>query len=146
MASFVFNIALGRERTFAELGAASDALIAIPLETSGIESDATLRDKADVAALVSGATNEQTTMGRVTLTNVTVTVDNTNDRVNIDCDDLVWAGATGNPISAIVIAYDSDTGAGTDANIVPLSKHDFVATPDGTSITATVADFCRPTG
>lgn len=146
MASFVFNIALGRERTFAELGAASDALIAIPLETSGIESDATLRDKATVADLVSGATNEQTTMGRVTLSNVTVTVDNTNDRVNIDCDDLVWAGATGNAISAIVIAYDSDTGAGTDANIVPLSKHDFAATPDGTSITATVADFCRPTG
>lgn len=146
MASFVFNIALGRERTFAELGAANDALVAIPLETSGIESDATLRDKDDVAALVAGATNEQTTMGRVTLTNVTVTVDDTNDRVNIDCDDLVWSGATGNPISAIVIAYDGDTTGGTDANIVPLTKHDFAATPDGTTITATVADFCRPTG
>jgi hypothetical protein len=146
MASFVFNIALGRERTFAELGAANDALVAIPLETTGIESDATLRDKDDVAALVAGATNEQTTMGRVTLANVTVTVDDTNDRVNIDCDDIVWSGATGNPISAIVIAYDSDTTGGTDANIVPLTKHDFAATPDGTSITATVADFCRPTG
>lgn len=146
MASFVFNIALGRERTFAELGAANDALVAIPLETSGIEADSVLRDKDDVAALVAGATNEQTTMGRVTLTNVTVTVDDTNDRVNIDCDDLVWSGATGNPISAIVIAYDSDTTGGTDANIVPLTKHDFTATPDGTTITATVADFCRPTG
>jgi hypothetical protein len=146
MASFVFNISLGRERTFAELGAASDALIAIPVEASGVESDATLRDKDDVAAVFSGATNEQTTMGRKTLSNVTVTVDDTNDRVNIDCDDITWSGATGNPISDIIIAYDSDTGAGTDANIVPLSMHDFSATPDGTDIVAQVSDFCRPTG
>lgn len=146
MASFVFNIALGRERTFAELGATNDALIAIPLETSGIETDAVLRDKDDFAAVVSGATNEQTTMGRKTLTNVTVTVDDTNDRVNIDCDDIVWTGATGNAISAIVIVYDSDTTGGTDSGLVPLTKHDFTATPDGTDITATVADFCRPTG
>jgi hypothetical protein len=146
MASFVFNIALGRERTFAELGAANDALLAIPVEASGVESDATLRDKDTVADFFSGATNEQTTMGRVTLTNVSVTVDDTNDRVNIDCDDIVWSGATGNAIGDILIAYDSDTTGGTDANIVPLSLHDFAATPDGTTITATVSDFCRPTG
>lgn len=146
MASFVCNVALGRERTFAELGAANDALIAIPVQTSGLEADSVLRDKADVAAFFSGSTDEQTTMGRVTLTNVTVTVDNANDRVNLDCDDIVWPGATGNPISKILIAYDGDTTGGTDANVIPLSVHDFTATPDGTSITATVADFCRPTG
>lgn len=146
MASFVFNIALGRERTFAELGAANDALIAIPVEASGVESDATLRDKDTLADFFSGATNEQTTMGRKTLSNVTVTVDDTNDRVNIDCDDIVWTGATGSAISDIVIAYDGDTTGGTDADITPLTMHDFSATPDGSDITATVSDFCRPTG
>lgn len=146
MASFVFNIALGRERTFAELGAANDALIAIPVAASGVETDAVLRDKDDLAAVFSGATDEQTTMGRKTLSNVTVTVDDTNDRVNIDCDDITWTGATGAAISDIIIAYDGDTGAGTDANIIPLTMHDFTATPDGTDITATISDFCRPTG
>jgi len=143
MASFVFNIAKGRVRTLAELGAANDALIAVPVEASGVQSDATLVDMDDLAAVFAGATNEQTTMGRKTLTNVTVTVDDTNDRLALDCDDIVWSGATGNPISDIIIAYDGDTTGGTDANIVPVSMHDFAATPDGLDITATVTDFIR---
>lgn len=143
MASFVFNISKGRVRTFAELGAANDALIAIPIEASGVESDATIIDKDTFADVVSGATNEQTTLGRVTLTNVTVTVDDANDRVNIDCDPIVWTGSAGNAISDICIVYDSDTTGGTDANLIPVSWHDFSATPDGLDITATVADFIR---
>jgi hypothetical protein len=143
MTSFVLNIAKGRVRTLAELGAANDALIAIPVEASGVQADSVLIDMDDVAAFFAGATNEQTTMGRKTLTNVTVTVDDTNDRVNIDCDDIVWTGATGNAISDILIAYDGDTTGGTDANIIPVSLHDFAATPDGTDITATVTDFIR---
>lgn len=143
MASFVFNISKGRIRTFAELGAANDALIAIPIEASGVEADSVLIDKDDFAAVVSGATNEQTTLGRKTLTNVSVTVDDTNDRVSLDCDDIVWSGSAGNPISDICIVYDSDTTGGTDANLIPLSWHDFSATPDGLDITATVTDFAR---
>lgn len=29
--------------------------------------------------------------------------------------------------------------AGTDANIIPLTSHDFVLTPDGTNLTAQIA-------
>jgi hypothetical protein len=37
------------------------------------------------------------------------------------------------------MCYDNDTTAGTDANIVPMTKHDFTVTPDGTDITGVIA-------
>lgn len=140
MADFVFNIAKGKAAYYAGLPAASDALIVIPIEATGIEADATLKDYDDVAALLAGTSNEQSTMGRKTVSaSVTVTVDDTNDRVDVDMPDQVWTGATGNPIAALVIAYDPDTGAGTDANIIPLVKLDCALTPDGSDFTAQVA-------
>lgn len=145
MANLTFNIALGKVKYYAELGAANDALIAVPIETSGIVSDATMRDYDDLAALLAGASNEQTTMGRKTLTGVTVTVNDTLDRVELDSADITWTSATGNPVSAIVICYDADTTSGSDSDIVPIIKADFTVTPDGTNVTANVADFFRAT-
>jgi Flp pilus assembly protein TadG len=139
VADIIFNIAKGKIAYFAELGAANDALIMVPIETTGIVSDATMRDYATLDAVLAGASNEQTTMGRKTLASVTVTVDNTNDRVDIDCADVTWTAATGNAISAVLICYDGDTTAGTDANIIPISKHDFVVTPNGGDIVAQIA-------
>lgn len=143
MSSFIFNIAKGKIAYYAGLPASADALIAIPIEASGVEADAVLVDYDTVSALLAAATNEQSTMGRKTLASVTVTVDDTNDRVALDCADITWTGATGNAISDILICYDPDTGTGTDADLVPLSWHDFSATPDGSDIVATVSDFAR---
>ena len=145
MGNIVFNISLGRVAYDATLPAASDALVVVPIETSGIEGDATLRDYDDLSALLAASNNEQTTMGRKTVTSVTVTVNDTNDRVECDFADQTWTGATGNAISALLVCYDNDTGAGTDTNIRPLTKHDFAITPDGSDVTATVADFFRAT-
>jgi hypothetical protein len=135
MADICFNIAKGRVAELAKLTAANDALIAVPIETTGIESDATLADYDTLSALLAAANNEQTTMGRKTLASVTVTPDDTNNRQDVDAADPTWAGATGNPTSALVICYDPDTTAGTDADLVPLVKLDFVATPAGGDIT-----------
>lgn len=147
MADFVFNIAKGR---VVELynrvendDPANSALVVVPLETSGLESDAVLKDKDTLADVLSGATNEQTTLGRKTLTNANLDAlpapDDTNDRYDIDIPDLTWTGATGNAISKLIVCYDSDTTGGSDSNIIPLTAHDFVATPDGTDLTAVVA-------
>jgi hypothetical protein len=143
MAAITFNVALGRLAYYASLPAANDALIMVPLESSGLETDAVLRDKDDLAAVVAGTTNEQTTVGRKTLASVTVTVDDTNDRVAIDCADVTWTSPTGNPIGAVVICYDPDTTTGTDADLIPLTKHDLAWTPDGNTFSLTVADFFR---
>ncbi|MEV4424052.1 hypothetical protein AB0K23_01485 [Streptomyces sp. NPDC049602] len=145
MANIVFNVALGRVAALAALPAANDALIAVPLEATGLVTDATMRDYDDLATLLAGASNEQTSMGRKTLTGVTVTVDDTNDRVAIDCADITWTAATGNVVGAVVICYDPDTTTGTDADLVPLTKHDVTLTPDGNNFTLSVADFYRAT-
>lgn len=138
MADIILNVAKGRIAAYADLAAASDAFIMVPLETTGLEADSVLRDYNDLGALLAAANNEQTTMGRQTVTGVTVTVDDTNDRVDVDFDDVVWTAATGNAISALLLCYDGDTGAGTDSNIVPIAKFDFVVTPNGGDITAQV--------
>lgn len=139
MADFVFNIAKGKVKYYCELPGTNDALIVVPIEATGIEADATLKDYDDLAALLGGTSNEQTTMGRKTVSSVTVTVDDTNDRVDLDIADQVWTGATGNAVGALVVCYDPDTTAGTDSTLVPLTKHDFSVTPDGSDITAQIA-------
>ncbi|MFE7073802.1 hypothetical protein ACFU96_27315 [Streptomyces sp. NPDC057620] len=143
MANIVFNIALGRLAYYAALPATNDALIMVPIETSGIVNDATMRDYDDLGTLLAGASNEQTTMGRKTLASVTSAVDDTNDRWNMDAADVTWTAAAGNAISAVVICYDPDTTGGTDADLIPLTKHDVVMTPDGSDFTLTISDFAR---
>jgi hypothetical protein len=39
----------------------------------------------------------------------------------------------------LLFAYDPDTGAGTDSSVIPLHKHDFSITPDGSDVTAQIA-------
>jgi hypothetical protein len=151
MANIVVNIAKGRVVEFYNRVKANDpansALILIPIETTGLEADSVLIDKADLAAFLVGATNEQTTMGRKTLTDVDLAAlpapDLVNDRYDISLPTVTWAAATGNPISKILVCYDSDTTAGTDANIIPLTMFDFAQTPSGSDIQMTGGPFFR---
>lgn len=148
MADLVFNRAKGRVTEWAERVNANDpansALIIDVLATSGVETDAVLKDKDDFAAVVSGATNFVTQASiRKTLTDtggITITYDDTNDRVDVDCPDQTWtAVAAGDGFNDVLFGYDSDTAAGTDANILPATLHDFVVTPDGSDITVQIA-------
>lgn len=149
MADFVFNVAKGR---VAELynrvdsnDPANSALVIVVLATSGLESDATLMDADTLAAVVAGTTNEvtNTNYARKVLTDADISAfapDDTNNRVDLDIPDQTWtAVAAGDGWSKLVVCYDSDTTGGTDANIIPLTAHDFVVTPDGSDITAQIA-------
>lgn len=137
MADLVFNVVKGKHAHYASLPGTDDSLIAVPIETTGIVNDATMEDYDTLAALLAGASNEQTTMGRVTLTSVTSTVNDTDDKVVIDSADISWLAATGNDISAIVVCYKPESGS-TDADILPMYKYDFVMSIDGSDVTATV--------
>lgn len=145
MGSFAFNYSKGKHAYYADLPAASDAFVIIPIEASGVEADSVLVDYTTVAAILAGSTNEQTTMGRKIITSVGILVDNANDRVAIDIADVTWSLASGSAVSDLLVAYDPDTTGGTDADLVPLSWHDFPIVPDGSSITATVNDLIRCT-
>jgi hypothetical protein len=143
MSNLVFNQALGRVSYYASLPAANDALVLVPLEATGLVADSTMRDYDTLADLLAGASNEQTTAGRKTLGTVAVTVNDTSDRVEADAADVTWTAPTGNAVGAVVICYDPDTTTGTDADLIPLTKHDVTWTPDGNNFTLTVADFFR---
>lgn len=144
MANWIANIAKGRFAYYSTLPAANDGLVVVVLEAAGLEADATLKDYDTLAALLAGTSNEQTTMGRKAATGVTVTVDDTLNLVDVDQNDILWAAATGNATGALLVCYDPDTTGGTDADIIPLSKHDFTVTPDGSDVTAAFgASFAR---
>lgn len=151
MANIVFNIAKGRVvelyNRVKSNDPANSALILIPIETTGLESDATLIDVDTVTALLAGTTNEQSTMGRKTLTDSELAAlpapDDANDRYDIALPTVTWTAASGNAISKIVVAYDGDTTGGTDADLIPLTMFDAVATPDGNDLQLTTGTFFR---
>jgi hypothetical protein len=151
VANIVFNVSKGR---IVELynrvksnDPANSALILVPLETSGLQSDATLIDMDDLAAVLAGATNEQTTMGRKTLTDSDLAAlpapDDGNDRYDVSLPSVTWTAAAGNAISTILVAYDPDTTGGTDSAIIPLTMFDAVATPDGNDLVLNSGVFFR---
>lgn len=149
MADQVVNRAKGRVTEWAERVNANDPANAVfvvyVLATSGLESDAVLKDKDDLAAMVSGTTNEVTNSGyaRKVLDQsggITVTYDDTNDRVDVDMPDQTWTGvAAGDGWSRLGTGYDPDSTGGADSAILPATLHDFVLTPDGSDITAQIA-------
>lgn len=147
MGNLVFNRALGRGTEWAERVNANDptnaAIILDVLATSGIESDATLKDKDTFADVVSGTTNFVTQASiRKTLdqaAGIVVTYDDTNDRTDTDIPDQTWtAVAAGDGWNDIISGYDNDTSGGDDTNIRPWTLHDFVVTPDSSDIVAVI--------
>ncbi len=147
MADIVFNIAKGR---VAELynrvdtnDAANSALVIVPVDV-GATTDATIRDFDTLAAVLAGGVTERTTGGwnRKTLTDadlVAFAPDDTNDRVDLDIPDQTWTAVSAGAVTDLIICYDNDTTAGTDANLVPLTMHDFAITPDGSDVVAVIA-------
>lgn len=144
MADIVVNQALGRIRTFADNAAgdvAAAAFILVLLQAA--EADDALRDHDDLAALLAAAGNTEATFtnyARQTIqdADITVTVDDTNNRVDIDVPDQTFTSAgngTNNTLTDALFCYDADTGAGTDANIIPMSVHDATPTTDGSDLT-----------
>jgi hypothetical protein len=151
MANIVFNIAKGKVAAYYDRVEGNDpansALVLVPIETSGLEADATLIDADTLAAVLAGATNEQTTMGRKVLTDSDLAAvpapDDTNDRNERSLPTTTWTAATGNAISKILVCYDPDTTGGTDADLVPLTMFDFAQTPSGADIQMTGGTFFR---
>lgn len=129
MASKTFNVAKGSLRYYAGLPGTNDAFLVIPC--SAFETDATLVDRATMSTVLSNGTTEQTTLGRKTVTSVTITQNDTSDTVKISIADQTWTAASGTAVVGVIIAYDPDTTGGTDSSVVPLLKLDGALTPDG---------------
>lgn len=147
-ADLVFNIAKGRVTELYNRvdtnDPANSALVIVVIDAAG-DTDATLRDRDDLSALLGGTSNEvtNTNYARKVLTDadlVAFAPDDTNDRVDLDIPDQTWtAVAAGTAWTDLLICYDNDTAGGTDSNIIPLTLHDFPVTPDGSDISAQIA-------
>lgn len=150
MADFTFNVSLGR---VVELynrvktnDPANSALVVVVLKANGIATDAALKDAATLAAVLAlGTTAEASNAGyaRKVLTDATLAAaaaDLTNDWTALTIPSQTWTSvaATGGAWAKVLLCYDADTTTGTDANVIPLTAHDFAVTPNGTNITATV--------
>lgn len=153
MANEVFNIAKGRVNEYMRRVDTNDptnsAIVVILLEAA--EADATLRDYDDLGALLGAAGNTEAADASYVRkilddTNITApTPDDTADDQASDLPDITWTALAGNAIVKLIVCYDPDTTAGTDADIIPLTHHDFSVTPDGSDVTAQITDFFTAT-
>ena len=145
MADLVFNIAKGAAAEKVRDGATNLLILLLKVK----EADATFRDRDDVAAILANGSTEAdfTNYARKTGLPGTITVDDTNDRVDVDVPDQTWTaagGASNNSLVTLVVAYQE---AAADASRIPLTAHDFVITTDGSDVTAQInaAGFIRCT-
>ena len=139
MADGVFNIAKGAVHQMA-LVSPNDFLV---LLLQANEAEATLITRADVAAVLAEAGTTEATFtnyARKTGLTGTVNVDNVNDRVDVDLSDQTWTAAgngTNNTLTKLVVAWDTSVSPlGGDADLKPLTHHDFAVTTDGSDVTA----------
>ena len=144
MADFIFNVALGRAHEFArrveDNDPANSAFLIIVIDAAGI-SDATLKDVDTIADLEATGANEVANSGyaRKELVDgdLTITIDDSNDRVDIDFADQTWSAVVaGDTWTDLIVAYVYSEATGTSSDMIPISQHDFAVTPDGSDITA----------
>lgn len=135
MADGVFNISKG---AFVEKIRDSATNVLVLLLTAN-EADATLIDHDDLSVLLAAAGNTEASFAsyaRKTGITGTITVDDTNDRVDVSIPDQTWALATsGQTTTKLITAYEESA---SDVGRVPLTHHDFAATTDGNDLVADV--------
>lgn len=147
MSNITFNIAKGRivelYKNVKTNNPANSAFVVVLLKAA--EADAVLEDYDTLGALLTAGGNTEadfTNYARKTLTDAEIAaLPAPNDTLNayeLTWPDLVYSsagGATNNTMAKLILCYDEDTTAGTDADIVPLGALDYTGTTDGSDIT-----------
>lgn len=135
MADGVFNIAKGAFVEKFRDGAANGIVMLLKAN----ESESTLIDRDHVSAMLAEAGTTEadfTNYVRKTGLTGTITVDDTNDRVDVDLPDQTWVsagGATNNTLTKLVVAYEESAA---DTGRVVLTHHDLATTTDGSDLVA----------
>lgn len=165
MGDKTFNIAKGKVAYYTEQvgtgGARLGVLLLISNGTFSVQGDSTIIDHDTVAAILA-ANQEATTTNSPAGSGVTnyirkyVTtyssttgafndVNDTTDAATADFPDILWpalGGALNNSIGALIVFFDP-TGSSADSAKIPLTKHDFSVTPDGSDISGLVSGFWK---
>jgi len=130
MADIVFNIVKG---ACAEKFRDSAANGIILLLTTA-EADAAVADHDNLSVMLAGSSVEATGGSYVRKTGITgsITVDDSNERVDVDMPDQTWTAPTGHTVVKAVFAYEE---AAADTTRLPLTQQDFSVTTDGSDLT-----------
>lgn len=137
MADFVFNIAKGAVAEKVRDNAGK--LLVLLLKAA--EADDVLKDHDNLSALIAAPGNTEadfTNYARKTAITGTITVDDTNDVVDVDIPDQTWTaagGAVNNTLVSLIVAFE-EPGAVDDTGRIPLTNHVFSVTTDGSDLTA----------
>ena len=153
MANIVPNIAKGRvTELYSRVknnDPANSVLVIVAISVTG-DQDAAMVDADTLQALLALANVAEVTnvnYARKVLNQddlAAYTPDDTNNRSDLDLPDQTFeAIASGDAWTDLVICYDPDSTGGDDSALIPLSIHDFSATPDGSDIVAVISTFFR---
>lgn len=146
MANFACNVAKGRAielyNRVKTNDPANSGLVVVLLATTGLDPDDTLTDAATLAAMLAGSPEATNTgYARKVLLDADIAAlpapDNALNQRTMAIPDQTWLAVQGDGTGAIaklVVCYDPDTTAGTDADIIPLSHHDFAVSPIGNDV------------
>lgn len=158
MASFSFNVSKGREVEFHARVDGNDpanaVLLIVVLASTGLEADSVLIDYDTLAAIIAGGSTEVTNTGyaRITLNDASIsayTVDDDDDSITLPLANQTFATiAAGDSWAKALICYDSDSTAGTDANVIPVKAFDVKSPTTGAAVVPTGDDiiFSWPNG
>lgn len=133
MVDGVFNIAKGAAAEKFRDAAANGIILLLTVN----ETEADLIDHDDLAALLAAANTEAvfTNYGRKTGLTATITVDDTNNRVDLDMPDQTFTAAGNGANETLTKAIFAYEDAAADATRVPLTHQDFAITTDGSDLT-----------
>lgn len=143
MANFVFEYAYGRWIDKYSLPLGGDNILVVLVQSSGLQSDATLAGYQYLSQVWSGGNAEATFTGyarQSVTTGITITVGAT---TTVSVPNQVWTaagGATNNSLGALLTCYQP-TSSSVDSAIQLMTKHDFVATTTGGNLTAVISNI-----
>jgi hypothetical protein len=129
MANVTFNLAKGALVEKFRDGAANGIVLLL----EAIEADADLVDHENLSTLLAAGNTEATATGYARKTGITgtIVIDDTNDRAEVDIPSQQWDDVSGNAFIAVIVAYEESAA---EAGRIPLTKHDWAMTPDGTDV------------
>ena len=143
MADFVFNDALGRVAQWCQNVEDNDPAASVLRMHAWVNTaaDSAARDVATIT-LLEAVTNvaEASNSGYANIlmdpSDIVITVDDSNERVDIVIGDQTFTSVVAGDVwTDITISYDPD-GSDTDTTTFPMTQHDFAVTPNGGDITA----------
>ena len=155
MADVVCNIAKGRIVEFYNRVKNNDpagSALGVIAFASGVV-DANIIDADTVAAILSGGAVEatNTNYARAVLTDTELVAlpapDDSNNRYDIAIPQITFtavvAGDNWTDLLIVYAAVPTDITDPVNANLIPLSLHDFARTPDGSDIVVSAGNFFR---